>query len=69
MIYDLGPLVPENEAGAETFRSIHLTLQWLLYATVLVHVGAALEHHFLRKDQVLRRMLSSTAPLPPSSAR
>ena len=69
MVYDLGSLVPENAARAETFRSIHLTLQWLLYATVLVHVGAALEHHFLRKDGVLRRMLSSTTPLPPSRRR
>lgn len=61
MVYDLGPLVSPNEAGAETFRAIHLTLQWLLYATVLLHVGAALEHHFIRKDGVLKRMLSARA--------
>lgn len=66
MVYDLAPLVPQNEAGAATFRAVHLTLQWLLYAAVLLHVGGALQHHLVRKDGVLRRMLSSTAPVPRS---
>jgi cytochrome b561 len=73
MVYDLAPLVQQNEAGAATFRTVHLTLQWLLYAVALLHVGGALQHHLVRKDGVLRRMLSSTAPLPspppPSDAR
>ena len=65
MVYDLAPLVQQNEAGAAIFRTVHLTLQWLLYAVALLHVGGALQHHLVRKDGVLRRMLSSTAPLPP----
>ena len=65
MVYDLAPLVQQNEAGAATFRTVHLSLQWLLYAVALLHVGGALQHHLVRKDGVLRRMLSSTAPLPP----
>jgi cytochrome b561 len=31
---------------------------------VLLHVAGALQHHLIRKDGVLRRMLSPTAPLP-----
>jgi cytochrome b561 len=69
MLVDLGPLVPENEAGAATFRTIHLTLQWLLYAALLLHVAAALQHHLVRKDWILRRMLSSTAPLRTDDVR
>ena len=65
MVYDLAPLVQQNEAGAATFRTVHLSLQWLLYAVALLHAGGALQHHLVRKDGVLRRMLSSTAPLPP----
>jgi cytochrome b561 len=61
MLIDLGPLVPVNEAAADTFRTIHLSLQWLLYATVLLHVAAALQHHFVRRDALLLRMLSPTA--------
>ena len=64
MVYDLGPLVPENDALAELFQTTHLTLQWALYAVVLLHVAGALQHHFVRKDGILRRMLSSTASLP-----
>jgi hypothetical protein len=46
------------------FKYTHLTLQYVLYITVLLHVAGALQHHYVRKDSVLRRMLSSTAPLP-----
>jgi cytochrome b561 len=63
-LYDLARLVPENKPAAEVFKLTHLTLQWLLYAVVLLHVAGALQHHLVRKDGVLRRMLSPTAPLP-----
>jgi cytochrome b561 len=31
--------------------------KWVAWILVLVHVGAALTHHFVRRDAVLRRML------------
>jgi cytochrome b561 len=64
MLYDLAQLVPENKPVAEVFKYAHLTLQFVLYATVILHVAGALQHHLVRKDGVLRRMLSSTTPLP-----
>jgi cytochrome b561 len=64
MLYDLAPLVPVNKPVAEVFKYAHLTLQFVLYVTVLLHVAGALQHHYVRKDGILRRMLSSTAPLP-----
>jgi cytochrome b561 len=63
-LYDLARLVPENKPAAEVFKLAHLTLQWVLYIVVLLHVGGALQHHLIRKDGILRRMLSPTAPLP-----
>lgn len=36
---------------------LHETLFWVLTAVVLVHVGAALKHHLIDRDNVLRRML------------
>jgi len=57
-------LPPENKPVAEVFKYAHLTLQFVLYAAVVLHVVGALQHHFVRQDGVLRRMLSSTAPLP-----
>ena len=64
MLYDLARFVPENKPVAEVFKYAHLTLQYVLYLTVLLHVAGALQHHFVRQDGVLRRMLSSTTPLP-----
>ncbi len=36
---------------------VHQTLFWLLVALLVVHVGAALWHHFRQRDDVLRRMI------------
>jgi cytochrome b561 len=64
MLYDLAKWVPVNKPVAEVFKYAHLSLQFVLYLTVLLHVAGALYHHYVRRDPVLRRMLSSTAPLP-----
>ena len=64
MLYDLAQWVPVNKPVAGVFRYAHLTLQFVLYITVILHVAGALQHHFVRKDGILRRMLSSTEPLP-----
>ena len=64
MLWDLSQLVPVNKPLGEWFKLAHLTLQWLLYLTVLLHVAGALQHQFVRGDWVLRRMLSSQVPLP-----
>jgi len=41
-------------------KGTHDTLALALYAIVFLHVAAALKHHFLLKDDVLRRMLPFT---------
>jgi cytochrome b561 len=64
MVYDLAKWVPVNKPVAEIFKYAHLSLQFVLYLTVLLHVAGALYHHFGRRDGVLLRMLSSRAPLP-----
>jgi cytochrome b561 len=55
--------VPESKPAAELFKGFHLILQYVLYAVVALHVAGALQHHLVRRDGVLRRMLSPTAPL------
>lgn len=37
---------------------LHQALFWLLVAVLVLHVGAALWHHFKARDDVLRRMVS-----------
>jgi cytochrome b561 len=52
-------IVAENQdAAARTFR-VHFLLAMLLVLMVAVHVMAALFHYFIRKDNVLARMLPS----------
>ena len=49
--------------GAEAlWTSVHQTLGWLLLALVVLHVAAALRHHFLLRDNILLRMLKPDAP-------
>ncbi|MBA4208223.1 MAG: hypothetical protein C0454_01690 [Parvibaculum sp.] len=42
-----------------TFRiaPVHSLLSWMLLVLVVIHVAAALWHHFYRRDDVLRRMI------------
>jgi cytochrome b561 len=64
MLVNLAQWVPVNKPVAEVFKWAHLSLQFVLYLTVILHVLGALQHHYVRKDGILRRMLSSTEPLP-----
>lgn len=61
----LPAVIGSNEALAETLLAVHEWNSRLLLVLVLLHVGAALRHHFLLKDDVLRRML----PIAPGGSR
>ncbi|HZF14851.1 MAG TPA: cytochrome b [Steroidobacteraceae bacterium] len=50
------PVAPDHEL-AEKMEDVHEALAWTLGAVVTAHVLAALWHHFVRKDDVLQRML------------
>ena len=49
-------LVAENDALHEALEEVHEVLFFLLLAVAVVHIVAALYHHFVLKDSVLRRM-------------
>lgn len=50
-------LVEKNEALKEFFGEGHELMAWILAAVLALHVAAALRHHLVLKDEVLRRML------------
>jgi len=56
----LPDLVPKNKALYDFMKATHDNLALALYAIVTLHVVAALKHHFVLKDDVLRRMLPFT---------
>jgi cytochrome b561 len=49
-------IAPADKALQAAAESAHLTLFWLLAAVLVLHVGGAFYHHFVRRDDVLRRM-------------
>lgn len=55
-------LLPENEAAAERAKAIHATAKWGLIGLILVHVGAALYHALVVRDDIFRRMWPPVRP-------
>lgn len=53
----LPPLVSPDPDLADTLGAWHVDAAWALLGLVLLHIAAALWHHFVRHDGVLRRML------------
>lgn len=66
---NLADLVPVNKPVAAVAKAVHHNLLWALLAVVVLHVAGALYHHLVRRDGILRRMLSSKAHLPAGEAR
>lgn len=54
--YVLPMLVDKNEALAKIAKEGHEYLAFALLALVALHVFGALFHHFVRKDDILKRM-------------
>jgi cytochrome b561 len=56
-LFVLPPLFAPDEGLTHLFETIHQWLAYSLIALLCAHIGAALEHHFVEKDNILRRML------------
>jgi cytochrome b561 len=64
-VIGLPPVIGTDEALAEALVEVHEWGSRVILVLVLLHVGAALRHHFVLKDDVLRRML----PVSPIRSR
>ncbi len=49
-------LFARNDAIAQAFYAVHLTVSWILVAAIAVHVAAAIKHQFIDRDRLIRRM-------------
>lgn len=56
-LFELLDFVSPNEYLFRAFVQAHKWLGYALIGLTLVHVGAALAHHFLAKDETLQKML------------
>lgn len=54
---ELPPLVAANSARAEQYKELHEALAQAGYWLIGLHAAAALLHHYVLRDDTLRRML------------
>jgi cytochrome b561 len=57
-LFELPPIWPEDRAFSEEVFVVHRLLGISIAVLLCGHIGAALYHHFIRKDGVLMRMVS-----------
>lgn len=58
--FNLPALAAKNPALEHLAHATHEYLFWFLLLVLVAHVGGALKHHLLDRDNVLRRMLPFT---------
>ena len=56
-LFDLPDLIGYDDYRFHVLITVHKWLSYALIAVVIVHSGAALRHHWLFRDDTLRRML------------
>ena len=56
-LFTLPSIIAPNDQLFHLLITVHHWLAYGLIVTFLGHAGAALQHHFIEKDDVLRRML------------
>lgn len=52
-------LVAKQKPLGDLALAVHKSLQWAIYGLAALHIGAALHHYFMRRNDVLQRMLPS----------
>jgi len=57
-LFNLPSIWPENRALSEQLLAVHKIVGISIAVVAAMHIGAALYHHFVRKDRVLMRMIS-----------
>jgi Prokaryotic cytochrome b561 len=56
-IVPLPNLLPKDKALADLLRGVHIGGNLTLFALVCLHTAAAIRHHWVDRDETLKRML------------
>jgi cytochrome b561 len=54
-------LLDKNKETGDLLQTLHMGLNLLFVGVIAGHIGAALKHHFIDKDDILERMLPNHA--------
>ena len=55
--FPIPDLLAKSKDMADQLKQLHEALNWLMLLVIALHVAAALKHHVVDRDDVLRRML------------
>ena len=56
-VLPLPDLVGKNKELGDLLHEVHEMLNYLMLGLVVAHVGAAVKHHFIERDDILTRMV------------
>lgn len=56
-LFNLPPIGEANQDMVHLAHSVHEKLWWILVLLLVAHIGAALKHHLIDRDNTLLRML------------
>jgi cytochrome b561 len=56
-LFTMPNLIAPNEDLLQIFRWVHYWSAYALMGLIVIHIVAALKHHFIDKDEILKRML------------
>jgi cytochrome b561 len=57
-LLELPPIWPEDRAFSDRVLFVHSFVGLTIAVLLAAHIGAALQHHFVRRDGILMRMIS-----------
>jgi cytochrome b561 len=57
-LFELPPIWWEDRAFSDLILTVHAVVGLAIACLVVMHIGAALYHHYVRRDAVLARMLT-----------
>lgn len=60
-LFEMPLIVAKDYDMAVIYRNGHIWLGWLMFALLVVHISAALWHHFAKRDATLAQMLPWSA--------
>lgn len=60
-ILPIPDLLEKNKELGDLLLIVHVSLNYLFIMVLIGHIGAALKHHFIDKDDILTRMLPGSA--------
>ena len=59
--FEIPHIAPMSQTAEEWLKEIHETLAFALIGVLALHIAGAIKHHFVLRDDVLRRMLPFVA--------